>query len=85
MRAQMDATQEGGYMAGKTLQASGIADTQAKHMVRLNFRIWSTEGSGGGGGGGGGHVHTSVQPTHILQPLKWTLNGVSHHVTILYP
>ena len=33
------------------------------------------------GGGGGGHSHTSWLPTRVHQPLKWTLNGVSHHVT----
>ena len=32
-------------------------------------------------GGGGGHLHISVQPTRIHQPLKWTLNGKLHHVT----
>ena len=35
----------------------------------------------GGGGGGRGHSHTNVLPTRVHQLLKWTLNGVSHHVT----
>ena len=31
--------------------------------------------------GGRGVSHTSVLPIHVHQPLKWTLNGVSRHVT----
>ena len=33
------------------------------------------------GGGGGCHSHTNVLTTRVHHPLKWTLNGVSHHVS----
>ena len=35
-----------------------------------------------GEGGGGGYSHTSLLPIRVHQPRKWTLNGVSHHVTL---
>ena len=41
----------------------------------------SGESSPGGEGGGGGHSLVNVLPTRVHQPIKWTLNGVSHHVT----
>ena len=34
------------------------------------------------GGGGGGHSHISVLPISFHPPPEWTLNGVSHHVTL---
>ena len=54
-----------------------IVGVKITHVLKIIKHAWEESG-----GGGGGRSHTSVLlPTQIHPLLKWTLNGISHHVT----